>query len=323
MLPGVGIFGTGPLAKTVVSYLKKCGFTVTAVWSRTLKDAEVFASDLDIPFHTNKADDLLLKSEVGFVVIVCTPHLQSPIAVKALSIGKHVIASWPAGTSQLEVLKMVKAASYYPSLLSMMCHGMRFLPSFKLMKEKINSGLIGDLFLFEVKVHSGVQMTEYGWQCDYMMGGGSLSMHGSYIIDIMSYLSDRKVVSVNGVIKTYVKNTDSISGVREITCDDFSSFQLELEGGITVSCVINTLCYGESLHEITAMGSKGRLIARNLDLLVKVNDRIEEIEVLHSEPAAEEEETDDGIRRVPFFRGERRHFLRLILMSHGLHRRAP
>ena len=287
MLPGVGIFGTGPLAKTVVMMLKENGFTIAAVWSRTLKDAEQFASEMCIPVATNKADGLLLKPEVGCVVIVCPPHLQSPIAVKAMGIGKHVIATWPAGTSQLEVLKMVKGASYYPSLLSMMCHGLRFLPSLTIMKEHLNSGHIGELFLFEVKVHCGTVFEEYGWECDSLMGGGALSMHGSYVIDIISYLSGKKAKSVNGMTQTYVKDTDTVHGVRQITCDDFCTFQLEMETGLTASCTVNSLCFGDFTLEIIAVGSKGRLVARNHDLYVCLNDQKEEL-ILHKETKPDE-----------------------------------
>lgn len=269
-----------------------------------MKAAEQFAREHEIPLCTNKADDLLLKSEVGFVVIVCTPHLQSQIAVKALGIGKHVIASWPAGTSQLEVLRMVKKAAYFPRLLSMMCHGMRFLPTYSLMKEKISSGYIGELFLFEVKVHCSHKLTEYDWQCDSMMGGGALSVHGSYIIDMISYLSGAKITAVNGMIRTYIKNTDRISGVRQITCDDFCSFQMELENGITASCVINNLYTGEALTEISAVGSKGSLVSRNLKLEAKLNDS-ETVEELSQEKTDVSEKITpiDEAGRIPFHEG--------------------
>lgn len=306
MLPGVGIFGTGVLARATVHFLKESGFKIVAVWSRTLAEAKKFATELAIPFSTNRADDLLLKSEVGFVVIACTPHLQSPIAVKALGIGKHVIASWPAGTSQLEVLKMVKAATYYPSLLSMMCHGIRFLPSYIMMKEKVEEGLIGEVYLFEIRVHSQAGFSEYDWRCDGMMGGGALSIHGSYIIDTVSYLSGKNIKSVNGMVKTYVKTTQTVNGVREITGDDFCSFQMILDGGVTVSCTINNLCEGESLHEVIVVGSKGRLIAKDLDLYVRLSDHVGKESCLHEgcKDDTNNALSDSASQRAPFFKGK-------------------
>jgi len=318
MLPGVGIFGTSALAKSIVIILKNCGFEIVAVWSRKVQDAADFATEMGIPFSTNKVDGLLLKPEVGFVAIVCTPHLQSPIAVKALGIGKHVFATPPAGTSQLEVLKMVKAATYYPSLLSMMCHGLRFLPTFTMMKQRIDEGYIGEPYLFEVRVHGGITMTEFGWECDVIMGGGALSTHGSYIIDVLYYLSSKKATSVNGLVKTYVKHTDSIKGVREITSDDFCSFQMELEDGITVCCILNNHCHGEFSHEITAVGSKGRLIARDLDLYGKLSgDHSAKEHVLHYETHDKDEPkfSPGDTDRVPFSKGTALTPIRCIVMN--------
>lgn len=305
MLPGVGVFGTGPLAREIVIILKRCGFPIAAVWSRALKDAERFAKDFDISLFTNKVDGLLLKPEVGCVVIVCTPHLQSPIAVKAMGIGKHVIATWPAGTSQLEVLKMVKGATYYPSLLSMMCHGLRFLPAYTTMRRHINSGHIGQLYLFEVKVHCRAEVDEYSWKCDSLMGGGALSLHGSYIVDVIAYLSGKRAKCVSGMMKTYVRDQCGIQGVREITCDDFCTFQMELEDGVSVCCTVNTHVDGQFTHEVIAVGSKGRLSARDLDLYVQLNDQPEEL-LLYKEPATDAENLDaisTEAGRVPFMTG--------------------
>ena len=125
------------------------------------------------------------------------------------------------------------------------------------------------------------------WECDSLMGGGALSMHGSYVIDIISYLSGKKAKSVNGMTQTYVKDTDTVHGVRQITCDDFCTFQLEMETGLTASCTVNSLCFGDFTLEIIAVGSKGRLVARNHDLYVCLNDQKEEL-ILHKETKPDE-----------------------------------
>jgi len=136
MLPGIGVFGTGTAVKCLVPILKSCGFNVEALWGRTQDQAEDVARDLEISFCTNKVDEVLLHKGVDLVFIHCPPHLQSPIAVKALGIGKHVICGTPAGPSQLDALKMVNAAQYYPSLMSLMCNGLRFLPCFIKMRHQ-------------------------------------------------------------------------------------------------------------------------------------------------------------------------------------------
>ena len=96
MLPGVGIFiSGGTVMKVLVPYLRAKGFKVESVWAPTIEAAKEAAEELDIPFHTHKIDDVLLKKEVDLVFIMCQPILQKIIAVKALGIGKHVVCDRP------------------------------------------------------------------------------------------------------------------------------------------------------------------------------------------------------------------------------------
>ena len=60
-LPGVGVFGSSVTAKWIIKNLQDTGFQVEAVWSRTYSEAESAASQLSIPFFTNRVDDVLLR----------------------------------------------------------------------------------------------------------------------------------------------------------------------------------------------------------------------------------------------------------------------
>ena len=182
MLPGIGVFGTGTAVKCLVPILKSCGFKVEAIWGRTKEHAADVARDLEIAFSTHKVDEVLLHKDVDLVFLNCPPHLQSPIAAKALGIGKHVICGTPAGPNQVDALKMVNAAQYYPTLMSLMCNGLRFLPCFSKMRQLIDEGYIGDVTIIEARVHSGSFLKDkYDWMCDELMGGGVLNMQGIHL----------------------------------------------------------------------------------------------------------------------------------------------
>ena len=143
MLPGIGVFGTGNIVKVVVPFLREKGFKVEAIWGRTLLEAEEASTELQIPFYTNKIDDVLLRKDVDLIFIVSSPNLQAQIAVKALGIGKHVLCDKPSGLCQSEALKMVRASQYYPSLISIVNHTLRFLPAFSHMRKAIVDGYLG------------------------------------------------------------------------------------------------------------------------------------------------------------------------------------
>lgn len=258
-------------------------------------EALQLASELNIPVSTDNVDEILLNKDVDVVVISCPPHMQSPIAVKALGIGKHVLCGTPAGPTQVESLKMVHAAGYYPKLAARMIYGLRFLPTINKMKELIEEGFLGELKICEIRVHFWNYLKEkFDWTCDEIMGGGVLNSLGSNLIDIVSYLTSQKAISVHGMLKTYTKQTEKIKGIREITSDDFCSFQLELDYGACATVTINSHMPGQFYQEITVVGTKARLTAKGADLYGQKNDSRKE-ELLHFDPINFKEEERYGV----------------------------
>ncbi|GIY64516.1 glucose-fructose oxidoreductase domain-containing protein 1 [Caerostris extrusa] len=206
MLRGVGVFGTGKIIRVLVPCLRAKDFRVEAIWGRTKEAAEKIATELDIPFATDQVDEVLLRKDVDLVCIICPPHLHSQIAVKALGIGKHVVCDRPAGLCQSEVLKMVHAAQYYPSLISILFHTLRFLPAFVQMQKVVRDGYIGDLSICDVQVQCGSLLHDrYDWTCDELMGGGLLTNVGSHIIDIITYTTGRRALRVHGMVNSAKK----------------------------------------------------------------------------------------------------------------------
>lgn len=310
MQPGIGVFGTGTTVRCLVPILKTSGFKVQALWGRTKDLAEEAAKDLNVPISTSNVDEVLLHKDVDLVFISCPPHLQPPIAVKALGIGKHVICGTPAGPGQIDALRMVFGARYYPSLMSLMCYGLRFLPAFSKMRNLISDGYIGDFLACEVRVHCGSMVKdEYDWMCDELMGGGVLNTIGGSIIDIVSYVTKQKAVSVHGLLKTFTKQTAKVCGIRQISSDDFCNFQMEMESGSCVIVTLNNHIPGQFCQEVIVCGSKGRLISRGADLYGIKNDAYKE-ELLYHDPMnildAQKSSVSENIRAdipIPYLKG--------------------
>lgn len=109
---------------------------------------------------------------------------------------------------------------------------------------------------------------KYDWLCDATMGGGVLNLIGSHIIDLISFLIGKHATKVHGVVKTYNKTTQNVSGIRQVTAPDFCNFQMELDGGniiVTVSILTNFSSTTFS-QEVMVCGRDGHLIVRNSDL---------------------------------------------------------
>lgn len=271
MLPGIGVFGTGAVARALVPFLVARGFAVRALWGRTLTEAEQAARDLSIPFFTDSIDALLLRKDVNLVFVLCAPNLHAQISVKALGIGKHVVCDRPAGLDQAEALKMVRACQYYPALISLVNNSLRFLPAFARMRKAILDGYTGpphELSVMDVQVQmSSLLGDSYDWHCDSTMGGGTLTLVGSHVIDLVTFLTGQKAQRVHGVLRTFTKSTDKVNGIRQITSPDFCVFQMEMDRGLLVTATLNNSMVGPCFHqEILICGKLGQLIVKGGDL---------------------------------------------------------
>ncbi|XP_019275640.2 glucose-fructose oxidoreductase domain-containing protein 1 isoform X1 [Panthera pardus] len=202
-----------------------------------------------------------------------SPQTASPWGFSG--IGKNVICDRTA--TPLDAFRMMSAAHYYPKLMSIMGNVLRFLPAFVRMKQLIEEGYVGELLVCEVQVHGGSLLgKKYNWSCDDLMGGGGLHSVGTYIIDLLTFLTGQKAVKVHGLLKTFVKQTDHIKGIRQITSDDFCTFQMVLEGGVCCTVTLNFNVPGEFKQDVTVVGSAGRLLAVGTDLYGQRNSAPEQ-----------------------------------------------
>ena len=273
MLPSVGVFGTDHSARMTMSIFQSAGFTVSGVWGSTKEKAKSVATELEIPFYTGNMAELLLHSDVDIACVCCTPYQFAEVAVKALSIGKHVFCGTPAGLNYREAEKMITAALYYPKLLSLMNHPLRFLKCFAKAKELISEGYCGELFACECRIHVGSLVGKnYDWHCDRSMGGGILHKFGCHVIDILTFLTNQQASEAQGMLQTFVKHTNNMPSFRQITSDDFCSFHLRYPNGLCATITINSHLPGDFYHEILIVGSKGCLKLVNCDLFGSRND---------------------------------------------------
>ena len=287
-LPGIGVFGTGFRARAMVHLLNIHGFHITQVWDTNKIEAEKMAGKLNGASTSDKIDDVLLNSKVEMAVVCCKPHLQAQIAMKTLRLGKKVVCDPPAGTDASETRKVLDAATYYPSLMSSANYYLRFLPTFQCMKRFIEEGVVGKVRVVEVRVHGNVQVqhSNYEWYHDGRMGGGFLTNFGVHFIDIVAFVTGKRASKVHSsFVETLRRNTDKICGFREITSDDFCSFQMKTEEEVFYDVTFNNNFPSKFSYEVLVSGDKGYLRAKNNQLFGKdfSKDEDEEAELLEED----------------------------------------
>lgn len=98
------------------------------------------------------------------------------------------------------------------------------------------------------------------------MGGGILTLIGSHVIDLISYLTGQRAVRVHAVVRTFMQITKNINGIRHVTSPDFCSFQMELSGGTLVTATLSSHLQGQLSQEILICGPNGHLVVKSGDL---------------------------------------------------------
>jgi predicted dehydrogenase len=96
------------------------------------------------------------------------------------------------------------------------------------------------------------------------MGGGVLCMIGSHVIDVVSAVIGQRAVRVHGICRSGSSLHNSQQGIRRITSDTFSSFQMEMNGGALVVITLNSQ-EGQQNFDIsfTVSGTQGYVTYRS------------------------------------------------------------
>lgn len=142
-----GILGTGRIAHTFAQALKVAqGCELHAVGSRTLDNAEKFASDFGLEHFYRTYEELVTDPRVD-VIYIATPHnLHLANTLLALNNNKHVLCEKPLGVNAREVKQMTELATQ-KNLFLMEALWSRFLPRLIKTKELIDAGEIGEITL--------------------------------------------------------------------------------------------------------------------------------------------------------------------------------
>jgi predicted dehydrogenase len=118
-----------------------------------------------------------LKSDIDAVLIAAPHYLHARLAKAAAEAGKHVLCEKPMATTLEECDEMIMAAKGARVKL-MVAENHRFLPAHQLIKNALDRGLIGDVFLGRSYEGAFVAREQFldtkSWHFTYDRGGGGV-----------------------------------------------------------------------------------------------------------------------------------------------------
>ena len=181
-----GILSTSSIAPRFIAAVRdaKAG-SIVALSSRTLEKADEKAKEWNIPKAYGSHEALLEDEDVNIVYISTVNSLHYKWAKAALQKGKHVICEKPCTTSETETRELFSLARE-KGLFFMEAQKMLFLPAVQALKNRIESGSLGDIRMVELS--SSFAASYNGWMFDKSAGGGPLLSSGIYGIQLMLWL---------------------------------------------------------------------------------------------------------------------------------------
>ncbi|MDR1527355.1 MAG: Gfo/Idh/MocA family oxidoreductase [Dysgonamonadaceae bacterium] len=136
--------------------------------------------------------DDLLSSGIAFDVLnICTPNgLHAPMAIRGLETGHHVVIEKPMALNTQEAGRILQVAEQYNRNVFCVMQN-RYSPPSVWMKEVIDSGRLGKIFLVQVNCYWNRDERYYrpgGWHGTKDLDGGTLFTQFSHFIDLMYWL---------------------------------------------------------------------------------------------------------------------------------------
>jgi len=223
------------------------------------------ASGIQRAFSDYKA--VVAERDVDAVVIATPNHVHAPIALAAVSAGKHVLCEKPLGMHQAETEAMAVAAAR-AGVVHMTAFTYRFIPAIRWMHRLVHDGSIGTLYHVRVRRLQDWGDRALGWRQERAMAGtGELGDMLAHRIDYIHYFvgSFTRVVAHTKQCLSERRRPDG--SVQRSDVEDWVAVIGEVAGGATAVLESTKMATGRgtgshSEDHVEINGSEGTLVYR-------------------------------------------------------------
>ena len=244
----LGLVGVGAIAQTYLQALR----VTPAVQLAAVVDVRADAAETAAAaFGCRAFTSYRAAAESGLcdAVVVCTPPDSHPeIAGWFLERGVHTLCEKPLAIGLEQARSMFDSAAAGSATLTM-ASKFRYVEDVVRAKSLLESGLIGDVVLFENAFTARVDMRRR-WNADPLVsGGGVLIDNGTHSVDIMRYfLGPLAAIQVIGCKQ-----------VQDIPVEDTVRMYVRSQSGVMGSIDLSWSVNKELPHFISVFGSEGTI----------------------------------------------------------------
>lgn len=210
--------------------------------------------------------DLVALDELD-IVDICTPNrTHAPIALAALSAGKHVICEKPLATSAAEVRALIDAATHAGKLLMAAQH-LRFDPSTLQMKALIAAGMLGHIYYVRAQWLRRRLLPPRPTFIEQLLSGGGAALDvGVHVLDLSYWLLGApRPVSVSAIADAYLAGRTDITSAwgdwdrDRFDVEDFAAAFIRFEDGAVLTLETSWLTFQpeRELIRVQCLGDRG------------------------------------------------------------------
>lgn len=257
---GVALIGCGTIGQIHAMSFKASPYVDLVVACDIVVDkAVVLANKYGFKEYSTDYREAIDRDDIHIVSVATPPKYHAEIAIYALKRGKHVLCEKPMTTKLSDALKMVKVAKE-KNLKLCIDYQNRFLPAYQEAKKLIERGCIGEILQVRARIAYHIlevlspdsSMLKWLFNPE-VAGGGVLFDIGSHWIDLMMWLSNKRVKKVFALL-------GNLDPKIPLAVEDSAILVCELEER-TQAIVDVSWAVKKSPPLVEVYGSKGTVIA--------------------------------------------------------------
>lgn len=204
----LGIIGAGNFTKmTMLPALKNSGAKYKYIASNGGVSGTSLAQKYNIANSTTDYKEIIKDQEVDLVLITTRHNLHAPMVIESLNAGKNVFVEKPLALNHEELSQIIEAHQKSNKTITV-GYNRRFSPHAEQVKK-----VVGNSPMNVIATMNAGFIPSNVWVHDMQVGGGRIIGEACHFIDLITYLTGSKVVSVcmNAMGVNPEENTDNAS----------------------------------------------------------------------------------------------------------------
>ncbi len=258
---GAAVIGSGFIGTVHIEALRRIGVRVVGLLESSPELGIARAAELGVPVSYPSLDELLADEAVQVVHVTSPNALHHAQAKAILAAGRHVICEKPLAMTSDESAELVALAAA-SGRVNAVNFNLRFYPLNQHVAALVTDGGLGDVRLVTGHYFQDWLLydTDWNWRLEKDTGGALRAVGdiGSHWLDLMSFLTGRRVEAVMADLSTFIpvrhrpagpvltfsteRATDTVP--VQIDTEDVATILLHFEGGARGTVAISQLSAG-------------------------------------------------------------------------------